>query len=296
MVSAVFGGIWRAVYAFVGFFRDKVWPVISWVIDKVAAAYKALWRIVSAVFRAIWNVIQWFVSFFRDKVWPVIRSIIDKVAAAYRWLAGSIAAVFRTVWGAIGGFIGFFRDRVWPVIRWVIDKIKLGFQTMWNTVAGVWDAVWSKVAWARDKLYGAAMAIKGFFTGIWDGIKDAAQAAFNWVRDVWNRTLGGKGFTIPGTSVDFRIPMLAAGGIVTRPTLALVGEAGPEAVIPLGRDSGIRSFGGSGTRGDSGAPGGDVHIHVNGTIFGSKEQVARTVVDALNDAQNRGLRLNIRAS
>ena len=296
IVSAVFGGIWRAVSAFVGFFRDKVWPVIRWVIDKVAAAYKALWRIVSAVFRAIWNVIQWFVSFFRDKVWPVIRSIIDKVAAAYRWLAGSIAAVFRTVWGAIGGFTGFFRDRVWPVIRWVIDKIKLGFQTMWNTVAGVWDAVWSKVAWARDKLYGAAMAIKGFFTGIWDGIKDAAQAAFNWVRDVWNRTLGGKGFTIPGTSVDFRIPMLAAGGIVTRPTLALVGEAGPEAVIPLGRDSGIRSFGGSGTRGDSGAPGGDVHIHVNGTIFGSKEQVARTVVDALNDAQNRGLRLNIRAS
>src|SRR5690606_21874747 len=30
-----------------------------------------------------------------------------------------------------------------------------------------------------------------------------------------------------------RIPALAAGGIVTRPTLALVGEAGPEAVVPL---------------------------------------------------------------
>src|SRR5690606_37309472 len=30
-----------------------------------------------------------------------------------------------------------------------------------------------------------------------------------------------------------RIPALAAGGIVTRPTVALVGEAGPEAVVPL---------------------------------------------------------------
>src|SRR5690606_33470099 len=30
-----------------------------------------------------------------------------------------------------------------------------------------------------------------------------------------------------------RIPALASGGIVTRPTLALVGEAGPEAVVPL---------------------------------------------------------------
>jgi hypothetical protein len=31
------------------------------------------------------------------------------------------------------------------------------------------------------------------------------------------------------------VPMLAEGGIVTRPTLAMVGERGPEAVIPLGR-------------------------------------------------------------
>jgi len=30
------------------------------------------------------------------------------------------------------------------------------------------------------------------------------------------------------------IPSLAAGGIVNRPTTALIGEAGPEAVVPLG--------------------------------------------------------------
>jgi hypothetical protein len=30
-----------------------------------------------------------------------------------------------------------------------------------------------------------------------------------------------------------RAPAMAAGGIVTRPTLALIGEAGPEAVVPL---------------------------------------------------------------
>jgi len=31
---------------------------------------------------------------------------------------------------------------------------------------------------------------------------------------------------------------MAEGGIVTRPTLALIGEAGPEAVIPLSRGGG----------------------------------------------------------
>jgi len=61
----------------------------------------------------------------------------------------------------------------------------------------------------------------------------------------WVPGLGGKGFDVPN------IPMLAAGGIVNSPTLAMIGEAGPEAVIPLDR---MGDFGG----------GGSVTIHVNG--------------------------------
>jgi hypothetical protein len=46
----------------------------------------------------------------------------------------------------------------------------------------------------------------------------------------WVPGLGGKGFSFP------KIPALAQGGIVTSPTLALIGEGrGPEAVIPLDR-------------------------------------------------------------
>ena len=49
----------------------------------------------------------------------------------------------------------------------------------------------------------------------------------------WVPGLGGKGFDVP------EIPMLADGGIVTGPTLAMIGERGPEAVIPLtGRNAG----------------------------------------------------------
>ena len=35
------------------------------------------------------------------------------------------------------------------------------------------------------------------------------------------------------------IPGLASGGIVTKPTLAVIGEAGPEAVIPLSQAGGM---------------------------------------------------------
>ena len=62
------------------------------------------------------------------------------------------------------------------------------------------------------------------------------------------------------------IPKMASGGIVTGPTLAMIGEAGPEAVIPLnGKNSGM----GSG-----------VTINISGGIS-SAADIGRSVVDAL---------------
>jgi hypothetical protein len=67
---------------------------------------------------------------------------------------------------------------------------------------------------------------------------------FNGIAKGWNNTIGKLSFTIPnipglpgrGTKIEVpKIPMLAQGGIVTGPTLAMIGEAGPEAVVPLDR-------------------------------------------------------------
>jgi hypothetical protein len=64
------------------------------------------------------------------------------------------------------------------------------------------------------------------------------------------------------------IPAMAEGGIVTKPTLALIGEgSGPEAVIPLSK---MNSMGG----------GGDVNINVNGGLATSAE-IGQSVLNAL---------------
>ena len=105
--------------------------------------------------------------------------------------------------------------------------------------------------------------IKGVFIGIWNGIKSAFSSGINgliglingFIRGVnkiklpdWIPGVGGKGINIP------LIPQvaLAKGGIVTRPTVALTGEAGPEAVIPLHR---LKEFiGGGNDKEKNGAP------------------------------------------
>jgi len=68
----------------------------------------------------------------------------------------------------------------------------------------------------------------------------------------WVPGIGGKGFDVNLPT----IPMLANGAVVSRPTLAMIGEAGPEAVVPLGRGMGM---------------GMNVSIHVAGSVIAEKD-------------------------
>jgi len=74
-----------------------------------------------------------------------------------------------------------------------------------------------------------------------------------------------------GNLID-KIPKLADGGIVTKPTLAMVGEGGePEAVIPLSK---------------MGQMGGGTVININ-TGVGDPEAIARSIRRLLNDSERR---------
>ncbi|MFA5376860.1 MAG: hypothetical protein WC455_14010 [Dehalococcoidia bacterium] len=98
----------------------------------------------------------------------------------------------------------------------------------------------------------------------------AAAVAMNWPLCAFWLGIAGLGVigvgvasTIGTTSAN--VPEMASGGIVTRPTLALIGEAGPEAVVPLGRGTG----------------GGTVinHYHIAGSIWQTQD-LARAVASA----------------
>jgi hypothetical protein len=110
------------------------------------------------------------------------------------------------------------------------------------------------------------------------------KTVFNGIASIWNNTLGKIAFDIPdwvpgvgGKGFSFpNIPMLAQGGIVTGPTLAMIGEGrGPEAVIPLDR------------MGDFGMGGGGMNITVNAGLVSSPEQVGQQIIEAIQKAQRR---------
>lgn len=152
--------------------------------------------------------------------------IKTKMTEAKNWVSDRIGDIVGFVSGLTGriatGFArGFYwiKDKMTEAKDWVSDRI----DNIVNFVKGIPDR------------------ISKFASGLFDGIKNAAKSAFNAVASVWNNTvgklsfhipdwvplIGGKGFDVPD------IPLFADGGIVNKATLALIGEAGREAIIPL---------------------------------------------------------------
>jgi hypothetical protein len=149
----------------------------------------------------------------------------------------------------------------------ILTALYFKFDGVRKIVDTVFDAITTGVKFSFD-------AIKTYFTAVLNIYK----SIFNGIASLWNNTigklsfsfpswvpgLGGKGFSVPN------IPMLAEGGIVTGPTLAMIGEAGPEAVIPLSKMGGM---------------GGGITVNVNGGLATSAE-IGQAVVNAIR-AYNR---------
>lgn len=129
-------------------------------------------------------------------------------------------------------------------IKPTIDGIKTTFQGLISFISGVFSGDWTK-AWEGAKTS---------FAECFQALPDFAKGPLNLVISLANKAIAGLNslgsFKIPdmvpgigGQSVGINIPeipMLAAGGIATGPSLAMVGEGRePEAILPLSRLGGM---------------------------------------------------------
>ena len=186
-----------------------------------------------------------------------------------------VVAVEATV-AAIQDFAGWFDENLMPIIRPIINTLVRWFDYMGDQIQNVVDLVVAlfqgDFAAAFDALKAIATTAVDFmvdtfkdlpgllFRAAIDGLslltnlgKQFGKAMINGLIEMWNKAditvprfdvpewipgVGGKGFG--GFDLLPDIPTLAAGGIVTGPTLALLGEAGSEAIIPLDHAGGGR--------------------------------------------------------
>lgn len=179
------------------------------------------------------------------KNWDTIKAkakeVWDSVTATFKAFQNYLGNVFATDWstrfGALGNILnGFLANvkNIWNSVRGIFNGI---IDFIAGTFSGNWSRAWKGITEIFGNVFGGIVAIakvpiNGVISLINAAVTELDKIKVN-IPD-WVPQFGGKSF---GVDIP-KIPYLAQGGIVDRPTLSMVGEAGKEAVVPLENNTG----------------------------------------------------------
>ncbi|WP_088225613.1 hypothetical protein [Desulfosporosinus sp. FKB] len=164
-------------------------------------------------------------------------------------------------------------------------------QTITSAVSQVSSEMQSLAAMTGQAIPNMASTAWQSVTGAYSSVANWAETNKSWLVPL-GAAAGGVGFTLATGGTDLlaggiaaagsalagigaAIPAMASGGIVIAPQLAMIGEAGPEAVIPLEKLGSLMSSGHSGSAEGNGLNSGTQPIQVTLTLDG--RTLARTL-------------------
>jgi TP901 family phage tail tape measure protein len=242
------------------------------------------------------NLFQGFVAFFQgDGFQTGFTNAIDSVTNAFMRLKSFFESVVKVITGLLTGDVGLAVEGFKGIFKSLLDF----FKNTWDFVGTLKDVIIEGLGKVKDFI---APKLKEFGKGLLETIstvlKTSAGVVFEGVKFVFNKVIDkindfinglnqGLGFSFFGIDIDPpdlpSIPRLARGGIVSQPTTALIGERGPEAVIPLSRAGG--------NLGQT-----NLNITVNAGMGTDGQEVGKSIVDELRKFQRRNGPLPLRIS
>ena len=273
-VSPIFNTLWQIVssifiliVALVATAIESIAQPFIWLFQN----WQTVWNNICGFVSTIWNMIVGVVTAYIDTMNAIISTIVNAIMTVIspivNWINDNIiqpiANFFSGLWNGIvqgvSGFIQGVMNVISPITNWINSNI---IQPVSRFFSGLWNGIVQGVN-------GLAAGIKTVFSSIVAIIKAPINAVIGGINSIF-RTLNG--VTVPswvpglgGAHPTFPMfPMLAKGGVVDSATMAIIGESGKEAVMPLENNTGwITNLAGQlAERGGAGG-GNTVNISVN---------------------------------
>lgn len=273
------------------FLRDTVVPVVSQqVVPAIKGAIAAVtdWAtqnkpLIDQIVGFVGGALSVIGHVIGDIVVPAISAVVDAVS---KWVGANQPLI-----QGVGDFLAHAIQTIIDVLKVVIPIVMKVAQTVmpilgkavgvvgdvivasFKVIQGVWNTLWTVATAVTGGIGKAWQGLTGVIKTVWDGIIGIAKGAANFMIGIVNgiiRAIDGIQIHIGRIGLDTpagfigvgpfnwnglqlkQIPYLAAGGIATGPTTAMIGERGPEAVLPLDSSAGRKALAGLG--GGGGTP------------------------------------------
>ena len=239
-----------------GFIADAIGGVIDvfkglvqFITGVFTGDWKKAWEGIKNIFGGIWDNIVGIAK----AAWEAIKRPFKEAGAFF----GDVWKLIKNIFAGVGDWFSNIFSKAWKGIKNAFGSVKDFFGGVWSNIKGCFSSV---STWFKDTFTKAWTNVKNVFSKggkIFDGIKDGI---LNGLKTVINGIIGGinKVIAVPfnGLNTALRkirdvsiaglkpfkwistinvpqIPKLARGGIIDQATLAMIGERGREAVVPL---------------------------------------------------------------
>jgi phage-related minor tail protein len=246
------------------FFKNTLIPIFVSIFETA----KDVWGKISAVMQFEWEFV----------ILPVLRSLKLFFDNVLKPKFEQFLAIVQFVWGIVAAIISFaWNNIIKPVFGFIVDGVQF----------------------IIDKFFTVKDAIGSAFSTVADAIKTPFKAAFNFIVDAWNGTVGGLGFTAPDWLKYIPGAAWFAGKSITVPTLTrwaheggIVGGA-PGANVPMMLQTGEMVLSQDqqamllGRINGSGGGGGGVTINVAVSPTADKASIGQTIAEALAAYERR---------
>ena len=252
--------------------------IFNGVLEIVEAIFKALLNLIINILTNIWNTI---ISTFQN-AWTGLTNIFSGLG---NWFSGKWADV-KNALSNVASWFGDIFTRAYNAVVNAFSSIGSFFSGVWSTVQSIFVNAGQAVGSAVGGAFRSAVnAVLGTIENVVNGFIDMINGVIGLINKLPGVHLGGIGYV--------NLPRLARGGIVDSPTVAMIGEAGKEVVMPLentgflqtmGRVVGgavVDALGGNLTQSGGFSGDGDIVIQIGGHEFG------RVAIQEINKEQER---------
>ena len=280
IVSSVFTYIGNLIGNVVGAAIDVLHGLIDFIAGIFTGDWDRAWNGIKEIFTGIWDGIKGIAT----SVWNFLKDIWNKVKDDVISIWNSIKGFVSNLWTGIKNTAINIWNGIKSTIVNVVNGIKTGVSNAFNAVktaitnvmnsikskiSGIWNGIVSTIKGAINGIIGG---INGMIRGIANGINAVIRALnkLHFSIPDWVPGLGGKsfGFNIGEVSAP-QIPLLAKGGVIKQPTLAMMGE-----------------YPGAGSNPEIAAPQSAITEAVaaaNGDVVDAILQVAKEIIDAIQE-------------
>lgn len=224
--------VFQSIMGLLSDFLKFATPIFSTILDILGPIFKLALTLLRGTFDMVFAAIRGIIELADKTICERVNNIREFFRNLGEWMEGTFGFKWKNVFETVKNVVKAFRDFMGPII----NSLEVVFLGLTSFISGVFSNNWRR-AW---------FGVKQIFEGIVSGLRNIFKAPLNFMIDGINKFLsgigkikipdwvpgvGGKGFSIP------KIPRLAKGGIVSASTIANIGEAGTEAVIPLQRNT-----------------------------------------------------------